>query len=69
MWDNPGGEFDPADDVSRRCKYSPSILSCIGRRQKEGCDRGNEVGTVHGEQDRERPVALRKTKESGKKKI
>jgi len=47
MRDNPGGE-DPADDVHRRCKKnSPSVLSCTGKRTREGCDRGSEVGTVH----------------------
>jgi len=35
-----GGESDPAEDVRRRCmKNSPSFLSCIGKRTKEGCDR------------------------------
>jgi len=24
-----------------------SVLSCIGKRTKEGCDRGSEVETVH----------------------
>jgi len=49
MRDNPGrGEFDPAVDVRRRCKKnSPSVLFCIGKRTKEGCDWGSEVGTVH----------------------
>jgi len=48
MWDNPrGGESDPAEGVRRRCKTnSPSVLSCIGNRTREGCDRGSEVGTV-----------------------
>jgi len=42
-----GGESDPAEGVRRRClKNSPSVLSCIGKRTKEGCDRGSEVGTV-----------------------
>jgi len=31
----------------RYMKNSPSFLSCIGRRAKEGCDRGSEVETVH----------------------
>jgi len=49
MRDCPGGgESDPADGVRRRCmKNSPSVLSCIGKRIREGCDRGNEVGTLH----------------------
>jgi len=33
--------------VRRRCKKnSPSVLSCMGKRTREGCDRGSEVGTV-----------------------
>jgi len=48
MWDNPGrDESDPANGVRRRCKNSPSVLSCIDKRTKEGCDRGSDVGTVH----------------------
>jgi len=31
---NPGGELDPAIDVRLRCKNSPSVLSCIGKRTK-----------------------------------
>jgi len=27
-------------------KNSPSVLSCIGKRTREGCDRGSEVKTV-----------------------
>jgi len=42
---------------------SPSILSCINKRTKECCHRGNEVGTVH----REEPVPQRKPKEFGKR--
>jgi len=40
MQDNPEGEAE--------CKKnSPSVLSCIGKRTREGCDRGSEeVGTV-----------------------
>jgi len=30
---------------------SPSVLSFIGKRTREGCDRGSEVGTVHNGQD------------------
>jgi len=34
--------------VHRRCmKNSPSFLSCISKRTKEGCDHGSEVKTVH----------------------
>jgi len=49
MWDRQGGgELDSAKGVRRRCmKNSPSILSWIGKRTKEGCDRGSEVETVH----------------------
>jgi len=40
MLDNPeGGESDPADDIRRRCKENfPSVLSCIRKRTREGCD-------------------------------
>jgi len=39
-------ELDLAEGVCRRCKNnSPSLLSCIGKRTKEG--RGSEFGTVH----------------------
>jgi len=60
MRDNPeGGELDPADDVHKRCKKnSPSVLSCIDKRTKEGCDRGSEVGTVHSGKDGEGPAPL-----------
>jgi len=41
MRDNPGrGELNPADDVRRHCKNNSSVLSCIGKRIKEGCDYG-----------------------------
>jgi len=60
MRDNPGGELDPADDVHRRCKKnSSSFLFCIGKRTKEGCDHGSEVGTVHSGRDGEGPVPLK----------
>jgi len=51
MRNNPGGgESDLAEGVHRRCmKNSPSVLSCIGKRTKEGCDRVSEVETVHSE--------------------
>jgi len=43
-----GGESYPAEGVRRRCmKNSPSVLCCIGKRTREGCDRGSEVETVH----------------------
>jgi len=53
MRDNPeGSELDPADDVRRRYKKnSPSVLSCIGKRTRKGCDRGSEVWTVHSGRD------------------
>jgi len=69
MWDNPkGGESDPAEGVRRRCKKNiPSVLSCIGKRTRECCDRGSEVETVHSGRDWEGPVPLRKPKESGRR--
>jgi len=42
-----GGESYPAEGVHRRCMKNSSVLSCIGKRTKEGCDRGSEVETVH----------------------
>jgi len=54
MRDNPeGGEFDPADDVRRRYKNSPSVLSYTDKRTSEGYDRGSEVETVHNGRDGE----------------
>jgi len=49
MLDSQGrSESDPAEGVHRRgMKNSPSVLFCIGKRTKEGCDRGSEVETVH----------------------
>jgi len=45
---NPGeGELDPAEGVRRHCKKNYSVLSCIGKRTREGCDRGSKVWTVH----------------------
>jgi len=42
------GELDPAEGICWGCKKNyPSLLSCIGNRKKEGCDRGSEVGTVY----------------------
>jgi len=40
MRDNPGDESDPVEGVRRRCKKNSSVLSCIGKRTREGCDRG-----------------------------
>jgi len=48
-------------------KNTPSFLSCIGKKTKEGCDRGSEVETVHNGQDGEGPVPPRKPKESGRR--
>jgi len=63
MRDNPGSELDPAEGVRRRCKKnSLSVLSCIGKRRREGCDRGSEVGTVHSGRDGEGPIPPRKPK-------
>jgi len=46
MWDDPeGGDLDLADGVRRHSKKNSSILSCIGKKTREGCDRGSEVGT------------------------
>jgi len=48
MWDNPGeGELDPGEGFRRHCKNSLSILFCIGKRTREGCDHGSEVETVN----------------------
>jgi len=49
MRDNPGGdELNPAEGVRKRCKKNSHIvLSCIGKRTREGYDRGSKVGTVH----------------------
>jgi len=44
-----GGESDPAEGVCRRyMKISPFVLSCIGKRTKEGCDSGSEVEVLCG---------------------
>jgi len=62
MWDNP------AEGVRRRCKTnSPSVLSCICKRTREGCDRGNEDKTVYSEWDGEGPVPPRKPMKSGRR--
>jgi len=49
MWDSQdGGGPDPAiDDRRPSKKNSPSVLSCIDKRTKEGCDRGSVDGMVH----------------------
>jgi len=69
MRDSPeGGESDPAESVRKRCKKnSLSVLSCIGKRTREGCDRGSEVGTVHSGRDGGGPDSSRKPKVSGRR--
>jgi len=46
MRNNPGGgESGSTEGVRRLCtKNSFSVLSCIGKRTREGCDRGSDVG-------------------------
>jgi len=60
MRGNPeGGELDLAEDVQfvhRRCKKNSFVLSCIGKRTKEGCDRGSEVGTADSRRNGEETV-------------
>jgi len=69
MLGNPeGSELNPAVDDRRCCKKSPFVLFCIGKRTREGCDRGSEVGTIHYRWG-EGPVLLRKPRKSGKKRI
>jgi len=39
------GELDPAVDDHKSCKKnSLFILSCIGKRTKQGCDSGSKEG-------------------------
>jgi len=40
-----GGELDPDDNIYRRCKNSPSILSYRDQMTKESCDRGNKLNS------------------------
>jgi len=62
MRDNPEGELDPAEGVLGRCKKNSTfILTCIGKRTKEGCDRGSAVGTGHRGRDGEGPVPPEET--------
>jgi len=57
------GELDPAVGVCKRCKKnSTSVLSCICKRTREGCDSSSEVGTVHSGRDGEGAVHPRKPK-------
>jgi len=47
MHDNPeGGKSDPTVDDRRRCKknYSPSVLSDVDKRTKEGCNQATKWG-------------------------
>jgi len=46
------GELNPAIIDRRRCMKSPSILSCIGKKTKDDCDRGSDIGIVHSGQAR-----------------
>jgi len=43
------------------------IFSCLGKRTKEGANRGSEFGTVQIGRDGKGPVPLRKPKEPQKK--
>jgi len=46
MRDNlEGVELDAAVDDRRRGKKSFSVFSCIGKKTREGCGRGNEVSS------------------------
>jgi len=63
MRGNPGGgELSSAIDVRRSCKKNfPSVLSCVGKRTKEGCERGGEVRTVYSRLKRRGDQFLRGT--------
>jgi len=63
MRDNPGrGELDHAECVRRRFKKnSPYVLSCIGKRTREGCDRGSEILTIHTDETGIGPVSPEET--------
>jgi len=51
--------IDHAVDGRRHCKRnSLSVLSCIDKRTKEGCDRGSEIGTVLTPDWGQHPAAL-----------
>jgi len=68
MRDNPEGvELEPAGGVLRRYEKNSPFLSCIGKRTREGCVRGSEVGTVHSGRDGKGLVPPRKPKKSGKR--
>jgi len=61
MQDNPEGvELDLADDICRYCKKnSPSVLSCIDKRTREGFDCDSGVWTVYSRRNEEGSVPLR----------
>jgi len=47
MRDSQGGwEPNPAEGVHRRCMKNFSVLSCIGKRTIEDCNRGGEVESI-----------------------
>jgi len=59
--DNPkGGELDLAVDGRTRCKKNSSVLSCIDKRTKEGCDRDSAIRTVHNRLRRKGPIPPRR---------
>jgi len=69
MRDNPErDELDPAVNIAGAARrISPSVLSCINEKTKEGCYRGSEVGTFHSRRDEKGPFSLRKSRESSKR--
>jgi len=65
---NLGGELDTAVDSRRRCiKNSLSVLSCIDKKTKEGCEPGSKVGQfTAGEVGENTSSSKKNMKESGK---
>jgi len=63
MRDNPEeGELDPAESARKHCKKnSPSILSCIVKRTKEGCDCSSKIGSGDSGRGRKGTVLLMET--------
>jgi len=55
MRGNPGGKI-----LHVHCAHT-------GKKTREGCDRGSEIGSVHNGRDGEGPVPLQKPKESGRR--